>query len=86
MEQKVLIVSPNCPSCEALKTLLGKKGVLEQYQILDISTPQGLDFARKMDVMAVPECVIVDGEYARMCTEKEFKDILTAKGETQNRT
>lgn len=83
MNQKVLIVSPNCPSCQAIKQVLAKEGKLQKIQVIDVSTPEGMHFAKKLGVMGVPECAIIEGEgvekTVRVCTDDEWKRML--KGE-----
>jgi len=80
MKGKVLIVSPRCPSCEVLKKKLEQKGILDRYEIIDVGTPEGMKFARNMDIRAVPECAIVEGEgkvkTVRICSEAEWKEML----------
>lgn len=83
MAQKVLIVSPNCPSCSAVKRVLAREGKLQDIQIIDVSTPEGMDFAKKLGVMGVPECAIIEGDgverTVRVCTDVEWQRML--KGE-----
>jgi len=78
-----LIVSPNCPSCHAIKQVLTREGTIRNVQIVDVSTPEGMEFAKKLGVMGVPECAIVEGEgihkTVRVCTDAEWQRML--KGE-----
>lgn len=80
MGEKILVVSPNCPSCEVLKERLSRRGLLDKYRVVDASTPEGLDFAKRLGILGVPDCVVVeqdkDGAKARRCTQQEFEDIL----------
>jgi len=76
--QKVLIVSPNCSSCKALKERLANKGLLDKYVVVDVSTSEGMKFARKLGVKAVPECAVVDEKkkIVRVCSDDEWDSVL----------
>lgn len=80
LQEKVLIVSPNCPSCATVKEFLRRKGTLQNYKVVDVSTPEGLDFARRLGVAGVPECAVIEGEgqhkIVRVCTDDEWKGML----------
>lgn len=80
LEEKVLIVSPECPACEWLRKTLDEKGLSDKFRVVDVSTPEGLEFAKKVGVNAVPDCALVvedKGELkARRCTEEELRDLL----------
>ncbi|OYD16969.1 hypothetical protein CH330_01485 [candidate division WOR-3 bacterium JGI_Cruoil_03_51_56] len=79
-KQKVLIVSPVCPSCEVVKKHLAKQGTLDKYIIVDASTPEGLDFARRLGIRGVPQCAIIEGEgekkTVRICSDEEWKRMM----------
>jgi len=66
-----------------LKQKLIEKGVVDEYEFLDVSTPKGLELAKKLGVTHVPDCVIVketkDGVMGRLCSEEEMQQIM--KGE-----
>jgi len=83
MKEKLLVVSPSCPTCEAVQKHLSEKGVLDNYKIVDVSTVEGAEFAKKLGITGVPECVVVEGEgekrTVRVCTSEEWRGML--KGE-----
>lgn len=83
MTEVVLLVSPNCPSCDALKKFLNGKGLLNRYKVIDVSTTEGLDFARRLGVAGVPECAVIEGnepkKVVRVCTTEEWKNMLEGK-------
>lgn len=80
LKEKVIVVAPNCPACDAMEQILREKGVLKDYKVVDASTAEGVDFAKRLGIMAVPDCVVIveekDGVKARRCTQEEFEDIL----------
>jgi len=81
MSEKVLVVSPNCPSCKAVEKFLIEKGLLDSYRVVDVSTPEGLEFAKRAGVQGVPECLVVDHEkkVVRVCSDDEWKEMLGKK-------
>lgn len=83
MKQKILLVSPQCPSCEALKKFLEGKGWIQHFKVLDITTTQGLDFAKRLGVSGVPECAIIEGDgrqkTVRICSDDEWQTMLEGK-------
>jgi len=82
-KQKVLLVSPACPSCDAVKKYLKKEGIINDYVVLDVSTKEGLDFARRLGVTGVPECAMIEGEgdnkTVRVCSEEEWRKMLKGR-------
>lgn len=89
MKQKVLIVGSGCPSCEAVKEFLTKEGTISNVKIVDITTPEGSDFAKLLGVDGVPECAIIEGEgeemRVRVCTDEEWKSLLVEKGDDRGK-
>lgn len=81
--EKILVVSPNCPSCKNVKEFLKKNGLLDNVKVLDVADPESLEFARKAGVMGVPECLIIEGEgrkrTVRICTDDEWQRMLEGK-------
>jgi len=49
---KYLIITDACPYCKILMKQLGDK--LKEFKIINASTPEGLKFALKYNVFAVP--------------------------------
>lgn len=43
----VMVVSDNCPRCLASKSLLEKRGLLDQVDLINISTDRGQEIARR---------------------------------------
>ncbi|MBA7489928.1 hypothetical protein ES702_00462 [subsurface metagenome] len=78
--KKVVLFTPSCPGCDALKQALIKNGTIDSYEFLDVSSGKGLEVARKLGVTHVPDCMFVketeEGPVARLCTEEEFKKIV----------
>jgi len=74
---KAVVVTDTCPYCEVVKKTLEQEGLLDKVKIINASTKEGFDFARKHGILAVPECVIIgeDGN-VRSCSEGEFKQML----------
>lgn len=66
-----------------IKKVLAKRGLSEQYNIIDVSTPEGLDFAKRLGVQGVPECAVIEGDGSqktvRICTPEEWKNMLEGK-------
>ena len=83
MTQKIFLISPTCPGCEQLKQHLIKNNLLDKYKMLDITTKEGAYLAKKLGITHVPNCAIVEetpeGRRARLCSDDEFKEILTGK-------
>ena len=75
--KKVVVVSDTCPHCQEIKDYIKEKGL--DVQMINVSTPEGLQFAKDHNIMAVPECVIVegkDGQQVKVCTKEEFEKLL----------
>lgn len=74
-----MIVSPSCPGCEQLRKRLTELGTIKNYRVVDVSTVEGAELARKLGVQAVPNCVVVEttaeGKRARVCSDDEFKKV-----------
>jgi len=58
-QSKYLIVTDACPYCKTLMKQLGEE--LKEYKIINASTPEGLTFATKYNVYAVPTRLTLDG-------------------------
>lgn len=80
MKQKFLVTTPTCPVCKVVEEELTRMGRLDEFTIIDASTPEGLKQAREMGVTAVPECVLVEEENgnktSKVCTKDDWKEIL----------
>lgn len=80
MKEKVLVVSPTCPTCEVVKKYLRENGVLQNYSVVDVSTPDGMEFAKRLGITGVPECAIIEGEgqqkTVRVCSKEEWARLL----------
>ena len=59
----LLFTTPQCPNCPSAKTLLNAKGI--EFVVVDASTPEGLDKARKYGVGSVPSLIILENEEIR---------------------
>lgn len=83
LTEKVLLVSPSCPACQLLKKALTKQGIIGKFQVIDISTPEGLDFAKRLGVKGVPECAVIERDGSqktvRICTPEEWQRMLEGK-------
>ena len=78
-EEKAVVITPDCPACEALKQRLQEKGKLDKYRFVDASTPEGRKFAEEMGIDAVPTCIVLKpvkgGHVVRTCTEAELEKL-----------
>jgi glutaredoxin len=54
----LLFTTPTCPKCPAAKKLLEQKGV--KYELVDASKPDGLDKARKFQIVQVPALIVLE--------------------------
>lgn len=83
MEEKVLLISPTCPTCDALKKYLDSKGFLGNLRVLDVSTSEGLDFAKRLGIDGVPDCAVIESDGSqttvRICSPEEWKRMLEGK-------
>mgnify|MGYP001145145706 CR=1 FL=1 len=81
--KKVLIVASWCPTCDTVKKMLSEKGVLDRFEVVDVSTPEGAAFAKSIGVMGVPDCAVVEqtdeGTKVRKCTDSEWREIGEGK-------
>lgn len=79
---KAVVVSETCPYCESLLKFLKDRGLAEKVQVINASTQEGLDFAVKHGIRAVPECVVItgNGEKVRVCSKGEFEQLLQKEG------
>lgn len=73
---KAVIVSDQCPYCTSLKTHLKRHNLFDKIKLINIDTKEGFEFAKKHNIMQVPECVIIEGETVKQCSEEEFKKLL----------
>lgn len=80
MQEKVLLISPECPACDLVKKALAKRGLIGNFQVIDVSTAEGADFAKRLGVNGVPECAVIEGDgrqkTVRICTTEEWQRML----------
>lgn len=72
MKDYVIIVSKNCPSCNALKKALdGEKDI----EFLDVTEdPRAEEIAEALDIRAVPTIVFINKKKGEICVlDDEFK-------------
>ena len=72
-----LFTTPTCPSCPPVKEFM--KGVEMKGEMVDASTPEGLEDARKYGVSAVPTVLFFDekGEVVKEAgSVDEIKEVL----------
>lgn len=72
MSEKTVIVSDDCIHCQHVKEKIREKNL--PYKIVNYKSEEGKKIVRDLNITAVPECVIVDGEKVRRCTDDEFED------------
>lgn len=79
---KAVVVTDTCPYCESLLEYLKRQGLAEKVRVINASTKEGLDFAVKYGIRAVPECVVItgNGEKVRVCSKGEFEQLLQKEG------
>jgi ribonucleoside-triphosphate reductase len=53
-----LFTTPTCPNCPAVKDILEVRQI--EYELVDASTPKGLELARKFGVGRVPTLIETD--------------------------
>lgn len=58
--KNLLFTTPSCPNCPTAKNLLGIKGV--EFDLVDASTKEGLEMARKFGVSSVPALIVLDDQ------------------------
>lgn len=78
MSPKILVVSDNCPSCLAVKRHLERNGLIDRFRVVNVKTEEGQFLIEKLDLMGVPDCVIIDEEkkVVRRCSDDEWEDML----------
>ncbi len=80
MEKTALLMSSNCEGCKELKELLTKNGTIDNYKLIDISSEAGKELVKELGLKTVPSCVVIkktpSGDEARVCSSKEFLDVL----------
>jgi predicted thioredoxin/glutaredoxin len=68
-----LFTQPNCKYCEVVKKALEKKGILSDFNIIDVSTADGYVEALLYDVMSTPAVVtVVDGREVVLRSAEEI--------------
>jgi predicted thioredoxin/glutaredoxin len=79
LPEKAIVVTDTCPICADVKEHLQKKGLTGKVRLINASTPEGLEFAKKHNITGVPECVLVnkDGTQVKVCNRDEFDKLLT---------
>jgi ribonucleoside-triphosphate reductase (formate) len=56
--KNLLITTKTCPNCPAVKDFLELSEI--DYTLVDASTPDGLEVAKKFGIGSVPALVVVD--------------------------
>ena len=81
MKHKILVVSDQCPSCDAIEKYLEERGVLDKFYVVDIATEEGQKLVKELDLRGVPDCVLVDDERKeiRQCSTEEWRDMLEGR-------
>ncbi len=79
-----LFTTKMCPKCPAMKEYMSSQDKI-QGELVDASSPEGLDEARKFQVSAVPTVVFVDDDGAEIadikrCQSKEDVEEVIASG------
>lgn len=67
----VMVVSDNCPRCLGSKAALEKKGLLDQIDLVNISTDRGQELARKFK-LTTAGADILDIQSGRKLSVSEF--------------
>jgi glutaredoxin len=57
----LLFTTPTCIKCKKVKDFLSKQNKFT-VELVDASTPSGLDLAKKYEVFGVPAVVFFDGD------------------------
>ncbi len=70
----ILFTTPMCPNCPPMKEFVKDLDV----EMVDASTPEGLEKAQKMNVSSVPTLIAMDGdeEKGRGHTVEEVKNLV----------
>lgn len=83
MDEKILLVSPECPGCEELREHMAASGTANKFKIVDVSSSEGRDLAKKLGITHVPNCVITketsEGLVGRVCTPEELLQLIQGK-------
>jgi predicted thioredoxin/glutaredoxin len=72
-----MIVSPNCPRCQVSKKALSNEGLLDEVELVDVTTDSGLALARQYKVGSAGMDVIdTDSEVKMIVSEfiNNFKE------------
>lgn len=75
-----MFFTPTCPKCPKIKEFLG--GVKIEKEMIDASTPEGLEKARELNVISVPAVIFFDEngkEVSRANTIEEIKRVVENK-------
>jgi predicted thioredoxin/glutaredoxin len=85
-EETAIITTDTCPHCATMKKYLKDSGLMDKVKVINASTPEGLEFAMKHGIKAVPECVVIrkNGEEVRVCTQDEFMKVLEGKNRAKS--
>ena len=87
MTKVLLITSKDCPPCNQLKELLDRQGVLDQYEIIDIKSDEGVEkladiYSKNPNLLKdeTPQCIIEkdDGSYGS-CKMDDVWDVAEGK-------
>ena len=72
-----IVVTDSCPVCADVKKWIAEDDNLD-IELINASTPSGLEFAKQHGITEVPECVIIneDGSQVKVCSKDEFKSLL----------
>lgn len=67
----VMVVSDNCPRCLGSKSALEKKGLLDQVDLVNISTDRGQEIARRFK-LTMAGADILDIKSGKKMSVSEF--------------
>lgn len=74
----LLFYRASCPNCPPVKVSLGASGLLGAE--VDVDTPEGLDQARRFEVLSTPTAVLLDGEGEEVARARDRADLEVLLG------
>ena len=69
-----LFTTPMCPKCSALKESM-KESVKIEGEVVDATTPEGLEQARKYQVATVPTVLFIDDKGEVVSTAHDLEEV-----------